>query len=96
MLPGVIEVEPRFVAPTFVTDPFAVVVDVRGFRVPLTVVEGARGCIFVRFAVRSRGTMMRHVSAAYIVVTVAVVAVIFSLRQGWQGKNQSCGKNSGE
>jgi hypothetical protein len=85
-------VEARVVAPTFVSDPFAVVVDVRSFRMTLPIVEGTPGPVLVRVAVImiSRRTVARNVSAADVVVAVA------TLRHCRQGEEQDGCKNSGK
>ena len=90
MFPGMIEVEVRVVAPSIVSYPFAVVVDVRRFRVTLPIVEGTPGRVSVRVAMImiSRRTVARNVSAADIVVVVA------SLRPCRQGEGQERCKNS--
>jgi hypothetical protein len=95
MLPGMIEVKTYVVAAVVVSNPFAVVVDVGGFGMALTVVEMPVGIVMivvvtfavVRVAMIGLGTMVGDVSAADIVVAVAVIAVVFVLRQGWHGKD---------
>jgi hypothetical protein len=87
-----------------VSDPFAVVVHVRGFRmvvaVPIRVLVPIVIVIIVavslvRVAVISRGPVMRYISSTHVVVLVVVVVVIF-LGEGGQGEDQSRCKDSGK
>jgi hypothetical protein len=98
MLPGVIDVEAHIIAATFVSDPFAVVVDVRGFRVAFAVVVGAPRVfvmIFTMFfpSLIGRRAVAGNVSSADVVVAVASVVmvpvvVVVSLSQHGQGEDE--------
>jgi hypothetical protein len=105
MLPWVVEPEARVVAPTLVSHPFTVVVDVRGLGmiltiairalVPFIVMVAVVVVPLVRVAVISRGPLARNVSATNVTVMVAVVVLVM-LRESRQGKNQRRCKNSRE
>jgi len=84
MLPGMIEVEAGIVAPASVSDPFAVVVNVRrvGMAFPVAKSGGRLG----QRAMRGRRTVFRNIPAAYGVAATTSVATV--LREGRDGKNQ--------
>jgi len=101
MLPGMIDMEAGIVSSTFMSDPFAVVVDVWGFRVAFPIAEMLVPAAlvmfgFVRVGMISGWTVARNVSAANVMVAVVSVVVVVSLCQRWQGKDQYCSKNSGK
>ena len=92
MLPGMIEVETGVIASGVVPNPFAVVVDVRGFGMafPVAIRVGRRSG---RCATSGRWTVARNISAADRMAASSMTTV---LREGWDAKNQryckSCGK----
>jgi hypothetical protein len=88
VLPWVIEVEAGIIAPGVMSDPSAVVVDVRGGRMAVVVVKA--GCRVGNCAMRSWRSMFRNKSAA------DRVAVATVLRQGGQGEDQGCSEQSKE
>ena len=103
VLPRMVQVEAVVIPPHVVTNPFAVVVDVWGFRmavavlirvpVPIVmVVIVAIVCVLV--AVISLRAMVRNVSSTDIVVVVVVVVVFLGERG--QGEDQSRCKDSGK
>jgi len=83
MLPGMIKVETGVIASSVVSDPTAVVVDVRGVGVafPVAIILG-RGPGWR--AASGRWTVVRHVSATHCMTAsaVATAAVITVLRKG--------------
>jgi hypothetical protein len=90
VLPGVIDVEAVVFAPTPVSDPFAVAVDVRGFGMAFPVVVGTPRLVVMIFTMFFTSLLLRmigrrpvagNVSAANVVVAVALVVVVVSLRQ---------------
>jgi len=103
VLPRMVQVEAVVIPPHVVTNPFAVVVDVWGFRMAVAVLIGvpvpivmvvivAIVCVLV--AVISLRAMVRNVSSTDIMVAVVVVVVV--LGKGGQGKDQSRCKDSGK
>ena len=76
MLPGVVEVEAVVVVPALMPDPFAIVVDVRSFRVALIVTIGSLWRRFVRLAMSGRWTMVRSISATDGVAPVTFMVVV--------------------
>jgi len=99
MLPGVIDVEAHIVAATFMSNPFAVVVNVRGFGVAFAVVVGAPRRVFVMIfpmffpSLVGRRAVAGNVSSADVVVAVASVVmvpvvVVVSLSQHRQGEDE--------
>ena len=100
MFPGVVEVEADIVTAALVADPFAVVVDVRGFGVPFTVAEMPVSAFVMVgvmvVAVGSRRAMAGDVSATVVAVVVVTVVVVVMLGDGGEREDEGCGKNSGE
>jgi hypothetical protein len=92
MLPGVVEVEAGVIRSPVVTDPGAVVVDVRGFRMAGLIVEtGSRvgDCPVRRCSWRA---MFRDISATDSVAATGGAV----LRQSGKGKEQGCSKQGNE
>ena len=81
VLPGVVEMEAGIVAAVVVSNPLAVVVDVRGLGMAFFISTSRSG----RRAMRRRWTMLGNVSAANGMAAAAVATV---LRQGGEGQHQ--------
>jgi hypothetical protein len=101
MLPRMPDAKAIVVAPALVSDPFAVVVDVWGFRVTATVairtpVSLVVPVALVPVAMMSLGTVARNVSATDVTMVVVSVVVVVMLRESRQGKDQRRRKNSEE
>jgi hypothetical protein len=86
MLPGMIEVEATLFAAVVMPDPFAVVVNVRGFGMALPVAK--TGCGPGNRAVNRRRTMFRDERSTH-----RVAASFMALRQSRERKNQGDRKN---
>ncbi len=81
MLPGVIEVEAGIIASGVVSNPLAVVVDVRGLGMAFFIATSRSG----RRAMRRRWTVLGNISAANGMTTASVATV---LRQGGERQHQ--------
>jgi hypothetical protein len=92
VLPGMIEVKADIVPAIIVPDPFAVAMDVRGFgmafmvvEVPVVIVSVSTIVMIAFMGLVSGRAVMWDVSAANVVVVIAVVVV---LRQGRHREDQ--------
>ncbi len=89
MFPRVIEVEAGIIASGVVSNPLAVVVDVRGFGMSLAVFERRMGFGWARRAVSGLWTMVGNVSAADVMAAAV-------LPEGGKGEDQGYTKDSAE
>jgi hypothetical protein len=100
VLPRMVQVEAVVIPPPVVTNPFAVVVHVRGFgmavavliRVPVAVVMVAIVCMPV--AVISLRAVMRNVSSTDVMVVIVAIVVIVFLGECRQRQEQGDRKHS--
>jgi choline-glycine betaine transporter len=93
-----VEVEAVVIPPPVVTDPFAVAVDVRGFRmvvavpirvlVPIVMVVIV-AVVFVPVAMIGLRPMVRNVSSTDVVMAVVAIVVLVSLGERRQRQEQS-------
>jgi hypothetical protein len=105
VLPRMVEVETVVIPSPVVTDPFAVAVHVRGFRmvvaVPIRVLVPIVMVVIVAIvlmpvAVISLRTMVRNVSSTDVMVVVVAIVVIVFLGECRQRQEQGDRKHSGE
>jgi hypothetical protein len=93
VFPRVIEVEANIVASIFMSDPLAVVVDVRGFRMAFMIPKIGRRPGYI--VVRNRGrAMFRNVSATDSVASATPVVAV--LGPGRNGQDERYSKDCGE
>jgi hypothetical protein len=80
VLPGTVKVEADIVAPVIVSDPFAVVMDVWGFRMLIAIAIGAVVVVmmlgFVMIVMIGRRAVLGGVSSPNIMVAVATSVIV--------------------
>lgn len=104
VLPWMVEVEAIVLPPPIVTDPFAVAVHVRGFRMVVAVPIGTSVAVVVVVVVPvgvvhvSKGlwAVVRNISTADVVVAVVSIVVVVSLGEDRQGENEGGGEDTRE
>jgi hypothetical protein len=105
VLPGMVEMETSVIASRVVTDPFAVVVDVRGLRMAVAVPKRVLvaivmvvivAIVFMPVAVISLRTMVRNVSSTDVVVAVVAIVVLVFLGECRHRQEQGDRKHSGK
>jgi hypothetical protein len=80
MFPGMVEVEPRVLAPEVVSDPLAIPMDVRGFGMAFAVAEGFPVIAFMRriawSAVIGGRTIPRNVPSTDVMTAMILVLAV--------------------